>query len=622
MALGKKPIEIVNEGKHQLLVKAKHWDRIFLREVAKVQNGFAFSSKYFVKTGGYPLIRIRDIDNISTVDQYKGEYSDEYVVRKGDILIGMDGDFNAAIWKGNEALLNQRVCRVIPFGEKYDTKFLYLCLQPYLNAINEETSSVTVKHLSSRTIEEIPLPYPSLIEQQGIVSKIEELFSELDKGVEQLKTAQQQLKTYRQSVLKWAFEGRLTNDDVQDGELPEGWKWRSIKEICDTKRKCSYGVLVPGEHVENGITLLRVGDIDDNGKIAQKDMKKISPAIAAKFKRTFLEGGEVVISLVGAIGRTAVVPVSLKGANTARAVGVIPVSKDISANFIELMLRSPDKIKEHNDSSHEVARKTLNLEDVVKSKIPIPSIDEQNEIVQAVESRFSVADKLEESINQSLQQAEALRQSILKQAFEGKLVTETVKPAAFKPKKEYFHQCQILAYIIRASQKNKVDHGEMTLAKYAYLADRLYDIPTCYTYGRWHLGPYAIEMKKAINKKEFFTRKNNSIEIAEGEKLFQYHNPYGEQTAAAIDELAQLFSRYKGKERSHKTELLATVCKVIEDTKTTDLPTIRQSMKDWPINLENEPAKNKAEKFTEEETRKCIAFIVERGWDDKLIRHE
>ena len=74
---------------------------------------------------------------------------------------------------------------------------------------------------------------PPLPEQHRIVAKIEELFSRLDKGVENLKTAQAQLKTYRQAVLKWAFEGRLTNDTVKDGELPEGWKWERLSSISE-----------------------------------------------------------------------------------------------------------------------------------------------------------------------------------------------------------------------------------------------------------------------------------------------------------------------------------------------------------------------------------------------------
>jgi len=210
MALGLSPAEIVAKEEYQLLVKADHWERVLLSDVAHVQNGFAFKSEFFDRDEGVPLIRIRDISKLDTEHRFNGDYDDQYVIGTGDLLIGMDGDFLAARWKGGKALLNQRVCKLALKGENYDEHFFFYCLQPYLNAINAETSSVTVKHLSSKTIEAIPLPLPPLQEQHRIVAKIEELFSELDKGIESLKTAREQLKVYRQAVLKHAFEGKLT----------------------------------------------------------------------------------------------------------------------------------------------------------------------------------------------------------------------------------------------------------------------------------------------------------------------------------------------------------------------------------------------------------------------------
>ena len=210
MALGISPSEIVDKGAYQLLCKASHWKRVPLSHVADVQNGFAFKSAYFDREDGVPLIRIRDLQGSNTEHCYFGEYDKCYLVRSGDILIGMDGDFTAARWRGEQAILNQRVCRIQIRSDLFDDRFLFLCLQPYLNAINAETSSVTVKHLSSKTVETIPFPLPPLNEQHRIVAKIEELFSELDKGIESLKTARAQLKVYRQAVLKHAFEGKLT----------------------------------------------------------------------------------------------------------------------------------------------------------------------------------------------------------------------------------------------------------------------------------------------------------------------------------------------------------------------------------------------------------------------------
>ncbi len=216
MALGLTPQQIVESGQHPLLVKAAHWGRVFLKEIASVQNGAAFSSSYFTEDEGLPLIRIRDVGQQETENFYNGPYGPEYIVNSGDLLIGMDGDFRCAFWNGGKAVLNQRVCRVRLKSDLMEEKFLYFCLQPYLDAIHAHTSSVTVKHLSSRTVENIPLPLPPLGEQKRIVAKIEELFSELDDSVANLETARARLQSYRQSLLKHAFEGRLTEQWRRD----------------------------------------------------------------------------------------------------------------------------------------------------------------------------------------------------------------------------------------------------------------------------------------------------------------------------------------------------------------------------------------------------------------------
>ena len=395
MALGRKPIEIVNDGKHQLLAKAKHWDRIYLKEVAKVQNGYAFSSDNFVKSGGMPLIRIRDIDRNTTVDRFNGKYSDDFIVRKGDLLIGMDGDFKAAIWKGENALLNQRVCRIIHYNKVFDPKFLFLCLQPYLNAINEETSSVTVKHLSSRTIEEIPLPFPPLPEQQAIVAKIEELLSELENGKQQLLTAQQQLKVYRQSLLKWAFEGKLTNKKVKEGELPKGWKIEKLGVACEIK---------------NGKNQKFV--VNPNGKF---------PIYGSAGKMGYAdsyicEAGSTIVGRKGTINKP--LYVNEKFWNVDTAFGFMPNTDLIINRFLYFFCLSFNFAKLDKSTTIPSLAKT----DLQKIDIVLPPLKEQQLIVEELESKLTICDKIEETISQSLQQAETLRQSILKKAFEGKLI--------------------------------------------------------------------------------------------------------------------------------------------------------------------------------------------------------
>jgi len=109
MALTIPVAEIVENSKNPLLGKHESWGRVLLGEIAKIQNGFPFKSSQFTKDEGIPLIRIRDVGADSTDTNYVGEYDPAYLVEAGDFLIGMDGDFNSARWRGPKGLLNQRV---------------------------------------------------------------------------------------------------------------------------------------------------------------------------------------------------------------------------------------------------------------------------------------------------------------------------------------------------------------------------------------------------------------------------------------------------------------------------------------------------------------------------------
>src|SRR5207302_2576287 len=144
------------------------WPRRRLGDVAAILNGFDFKSNLFVPSGGKPLIRIRDLFSDRTAVGYIGAYDQRYVVRPMELLVGMDGDFNCARWRGPEGLLNQRVCKITPDPEYLDLDFLTHILPAYLQVIHDLTSSTTVTHLSSRDIAVIPIPLPTITKQQQI----------------------------------------------------------------------------------------------------------------------------------------------------------------------------------------------------------------------------------------------------------------------------------------------------------------------------------------------------------------------------------------------------------------------------------------------------------------------
>ena len=145
-----------------------HWKIVRGKYSTEVVPGFPFNSDQFTyeENDQYmPLIRIRDIANENTEVQYKGTYPQEAVVKNGDILVGMDGDFNISRWRGGNALLNQRVCKLL--GTKLlDLNYVYYMLHFPLKCINDVTYSTTVKHLSTNDILNSYLPIPPLSEQK------------------------------------------------------------------------------------------------------------------------------------------------------------------------------------------------------------------------------------------------------------------------------------------------------------------------------------------------------------------------------------------------------------------------------------------------------------------------
>ena len=167
-------IEINRDGLS--FVPAAHWAWCRLIEIARPSYGFAFKSSQFnVDKRGMPLIRIRDISKTDTEAYYEGDYDHTYLVRAGDYLVAMDGDFNLRRWQGPEGLLNQRVMCINGWRCDIDPEFVKLPLQMVLDYLHRDTSLTTVKHLSAKQVNGIEIPLPPLAEQRRIVAKVNEL---------------------------------------------------------------------------------------------------------------------------------------------------------------------------------------------------------------------------------------------------------------------------------------------------------------------------------------------------------------------------------------------------------------------------------------------------------------
>jgi len=355
--------------------------------------------------------------------------------------------------------------KVLKAKDVIDSKFLFYSL--YTIKIEDKGYA---RHF--QLLEKELFPLPPKPTQQAIVSKIEELFSELDKGIENLRLAQQQLKTYRQSVLKWAFEGKLTNNldsrnnrdkydsfDLNDehdvsiaaepeagyktkknqgnqnnhinhssdkDELPEGWKWVKTSDVIEI---INNGYTPTSQYLSQGsgeVPFIKVYNLNFNGSLNFIKNPTFIPLANHKkdLKRSICLPGDVLINIVGPpLGKVSIVTNQYPEWNINQAIVMFRPNEKVLSKYISYFMQNSVTINWLENTSKATAGQ-WNVKVSTCREIPFPfcSIEEQHNIVQAIESRLSVADKMEESITQSLQQAEALRQSILKKAFEGKLI--------------------------------------------------------------------------------------------------------------------------------------------------------------------------------------------------------
>ena len=160
---------------------------VLLTEICDIQYGFAFDSALFSESEGVPLVRIRDVVRGFSETYTKEPFPAEYEVQDGDILIGMDGEFNIAKWNGGKAALNQRVCKLIP--QAVDSGYIFYFMPIALKKIEEKTPFVTVKHLSAKELNKIYVPLPSMVQQKAIaqtLDKVNELISLRKKQLQKL----------------------------------------------------------------------------------------------------------------------------------------------------------------------------------------------------------------------------------------------------------------------------------------------------------------------------------------------------------------------------------------------------------------------------------------------------
>lgn len=186
----------------------EHWNTIHIGTAVQIVNGFPFDSGLFDSLVGHPLIRIRDMKRTDTEVKFNGLEVAEAIVETGDLLVGMDGDFNAARWRGGHALLNQRMCCLRP-KNRVSTEYLALVIPKALKFINDLTLSTTVKHLSSVDVKRLRFPIPDGPEQLEIVEWVTSESAPLDEAIQRAEEEIKLIREYRDRQISDVVTGQV-----------------------------------------------------------------------------------------------------------------------------------------------------------------------------------------------------------------------------------------------------------------------------------------------------------------------------------------------------------------------------------------------------------------------------
>jgi len=367
------------------------------------------------KNKGRPLPYLRNPNvhwfNVDTTDlrmmPFEEHEDDRYALRAGDVVICEGGEAGrAAIWDGRISNLKfqKAIHRVRPASE-LDARFLvHRLMADYLSGrLADYYTGATIKHLTGQDLARYRFPLPPVAEQRRIAAILDKAHVLRAKR----SVALAQLDTLTQSIFLEMFGDPILN--------PNGFSVRSLIQLVEPSRPISYGILMPGPHIESGVKYVRVVDMK-GGAIDLSAIRRTSDEISRAYRRSLLKQGDLLMSIRGHVGRFAIVPKDLEGANITQDTARLAIS-GASPVFVRECLRSPGVQRWMAKHTKGVAVRGINLSDVKLMPIIVPTNDQQRYFTNAA----TAVDLLREVEMAALQKANVLFASLQHRAFRGEL---------------------------------------------------------------------------------------------------------------------------------------------------------------------------------------------------------
>lgn len=383
-----------------------NWCLCALEDVCSLENGIKSTDL------NLPLLDAKYLRG-----KKEAEYRNSGVVlNSGNYVILVDGENSGEIFSIKQKGIMGSTFKLLNFTPFCKKEYILYFIYSYQDLFRTNKKGAAIPHLNKEIFKNLELSVPPLAEQGRIVDRIEEIFAKIDAGVEKLKSAQEKIKQYKQSVLHSAFTGKL--------EKVSNWKHAFLKEICNKITDGSH--FSPESDNSYDYPYITVKDIfNDNIMFSSaKKIKKID------YEKLVYNGckpniGDVLFSKDGTVGKVSLIQSNINFVVLSSLAILTPNYDKITSKFLFYMLKSPEFLSEALKNKTGVAIRRIILATLKNIKVFYPSdISEQEKIVEEIEKRFAKADKMLEVVEKSLKSAEQLKQSVLKKAFEGKLVPQ------------------------------------------------------------------------------------------------------------------------------------------------------------------------------------------------------